>query len=185
VLTDIFVYENRYSRQNSFARVVELIEHSADLYNCIKMCVKTHWITTGGKMGKKLELRPGENILVDTGRFTLQGKKVKFPVHTRCVLTDQRFVYFHLGKMVPFYFQMSFLLRIFIKGTPVSLPLEGMKVSRGKYVRNKKLLELKAIDGSAILLDRFEKSLEWFRDSLNSNGIGFTQTAEEEWRVEP
>ncbi len=134
-------------------------------------------------MGKKLELNPGENVLVDTKRSTLQGKKVKFPVYTRCVLTDQRFVYFHLGKMAPLYLQLGFLLRLLVKGNPVSLPLEGLKVSRGKYAKNKKLLELKSIDGSAVLLERFEKSLEWLRDSLLSNGVGLTQTGEEEWQV--
>ncbi|MCK4827072.1 hypothetical protein KA005_65665 [bacterium] len=134
-------------------------------------------------MGKKLELNPGENILIDTKRSTLQGKKIKFPVYTRCVLTDQRFVYFHLGKMAPFYLQLGILLRLLAKGNPVSLPLEGLKVSRGKYGKNKKLLELKSINGSAVLLERFEKSLEWLRDSLLTSGIGLTQTGEEEWQV--
>lgn len=134
-------------------------------------------------MGKKLEFNPGENILVDTKRSTLQGKKIKYPVYTRCVLTDQRFVYFHLGKMAPLHLQLGILLRLLVKGNPVSLPLEGLKVSRGIYFKNKKLLELKAIDGSSVLLDRFEKSLEWLKDSLLSNGIGLTQTGEEEWQV--
>lgn len=35
-------------------------------------------------MAGKLEVNPGENILVDTIRSTLQGKKVKFPVRTVC-----------------------------------------------------------------------------------------------------
>jgi len=134
-------------------------------------------------MGKKLELNPGENILVDVKRSTLQGKKIKFPVFSRCVLTNQRFVYFDLGKMAPFQTQLGILIMMFVKGNPVSIPLEGLKVSRGKYVKNSKLLELKAIDGSAVLLNRFEKSLEWFRDSLMSNGIGLNQTGEEEWQI--
>lgn len=134
-------------------------------------------------MGKKLEFNPGENVLIDTRRSTLQGKKIKYPVYTRCVLTDQRFVYFHLGKMAPLYLQLGILLRLLVKGNPVSLPLEGLKVSRGIYFKNKKLLELKSIDGSAVLLEKFEKSLEWFKDSLLSNGIGLTQTGEEEWQV--
>lgn len=134
-------------------------------------------------MGKKLEFNPGENVLIDTKRSTLQGKKIKYPVYTRCVLTDQRFVYFHLGKMAPLYLQLGILLRLLVKGNPVSLPLDGLKVSRGKYFKNIKLLELKSIDGSAVLLEKFERNLEWFKDSLMSNGIGLTQTGEEEWQV--
>ncbi len=134
-------------------------------------------------MGKKLELNPGEKILIDAKRSSLQGKKVKFPVYSRCVLTDQRFVYFDLGKMAPLHMQLGILIMLLVKGNPVSLPLEGLKASRGKYARNKKLLELKAIDGSAVLLSGFEKSLEWFRDSLLSNGIGLSQTGTEEWQV--
>jgi hypothetical protein len=134
-------------------------------------------------MGKKFELNPGENIIVDTKRSSLQGKKVKFPVHSRCILTDQRFVYFDLGKMAPFHMQLGILIMLLIKGNPVSLTLEGLKISRGKYAKNTKLLELKAIDGSVVLLNRFERSLEWFRDSLLGNGIGLTQTGEEEWQV--
>jgi hypothetical protein len=99
------------------------------------------------------------------------------------VITDRRFVYFDLGKMAPLYLQLGFLLRMLVKGNPVSLPLEGMKISRGKYAKNKKLLGLKAVDGSVVLLDRFERSLEWLKDSLMSNGIGLTQTGEEEWQI--
>ena len=135
-------------------------------------------------MGKKLELNPGETVLVDTRRSTLQGKKVKFPVYTRCILTDRRFIYFHLGRMAPLYLQLGFLLQLLFKGNPVYLPLEGLKVSRGKYARNTKLLELKGIDGSEVLLNGFEKSLEWFRYSLMSNGIGLNQTGEETWQIE-
>lgn len=134
-------------------------------------------------MGKKFELNPGENILVDTKRSTLQGNKVKFPVYSRCVLTDQRFVYYDLGKMAPFHMQLGILIMLLVKGNPVSFPLEGLKAGRGKYAKNKKLLELKAIDGSVVLLNGFEKSLEWFRDSLLSNGIGLSQTGSEEWQV--
>ncbi|MEN8208283.1 MAG: hypothetical protein ABFR50_03430, partial [Candidatus Fermentibacteria bacterium] len=113
-------------------------------------------------MGSRLELNPGENILVDVKRSSLQGKKVKFPVYSRCVLTDQRFVYFDLGKMAPFHMQLGILLMFLVKGKPVSLPLEGLMASRGKYARNRKLLELKAINGSAVLLSGFENTLEWF-----------------------
>ena len=46
-----------------------------------------------------------------------------------------------------------------------------------------KKLELKGIDGSEALLNGFEKSLEWFRDSLMSNGIGLNQTGEGTWQI--
>jgi len=85
--------------------------------------------------------------------------------------------------MAPFHMQLGILIMLLVKGNPVSFPLEGLKASRGKYARNKKLLELKAIDGSVVLLSGFEKSLEWFRDSLLSNGIGLAQTGSEEWQV--
>lgn len=134
-------------------------------------------------MAAKMELNPGESILVDSKRYTLQGKKIKFPVNTRCVVTDQRFIYFHLGKMVPFHMQFGFLIRLMIKGKPVSLPLEGMKVGRGTYFKNTKILELKSIDGNSVLLDKFEKSLDWLKEALMPNGIGLSQISEEEWQI--
>ncbi len=134
-------------------------------------------------MAAKMELNPGENILVDSKRSTLQGKKVKFPVHTRCIVTDQRFIYFNLGKMASLHLQLGFLIRLMVRGKPVSLPLEGLKVGRGTYFKNKKLLELKAIDGTTVLLERFEKSLDWLKEALLSNGIGLSQIGEEEWQV--
>ncbi|MCK5785549.1 MAG: hypothetical protein KAH54_03210 [Candidatus Sabulitectum sp.] len=45
------------------------------------------------------ELNPGERVFADTNRYTSQGKKVKFPVYCRCIVTDQRFVYFDMGRM--------------------------------------------------------------------------------------
>ncbi|MCK4505952.1 MAG: hypothetical protein KAW14_10060 [Candidatus Aegiribacteria sp.] len=134
-------------------------------------------------MAAKMKLNPGENILVDSKRFALQGKKVKFPVRTRCIVTDQRFIYFDLGKMAPFHMQLGLLIMLLVKGKPVSLPLEGMKVGRGTYFKNKKILELKAIDGTTVLLDKFEKSLDWLKEALLSNGIGLSQVGEEEWQV--
>ncbi len=134
-------------------------------------------------MAAKMELNPGENILLDSKRYALQGKKVKFPVYTRCIVTDQRFIYFDLGKMAPFHMQLGFLIRLMVKGKPVSLPLEGLKVGRGTYFKNKKILELKAIDGTTVLLDKFERSLDWLKEVLLSNGIGLSQIGEEEWQV--
>ena len=134
-------------------------------------------------MAAKMKLNPGENILVNSKRFTLQGKKVKFPVRTCCIVTDQRFIYFDLGKMAPFHMQLGLLIMLLVKGKPVSLPLEGLKVGRGTYFKNKKILELKAIDGTAVLLEKFEKSLDWLKEALLSNGIGLSQIGEEEWQV--
>lgn len=129
------------------------------------------------------ELDPGETVYVDTNRYTLQGNKVKFPVYCRCILTSKRFVFFDMGKMAPFHFQLGFLLRLMVKGKPVSLPLRDLKLSRGRYAKNSKILSLSTSDGKEIFLDRYEKSLEWFREALVQNGIGLSQTAEEEWRV--
>ncbi len=52
---------------------------------------------------------PEERVLADTKRYTLQGKKVKFPVRSRIVVTHRRFVYHDLGKMAPFQMQMGIL----------------------------------------------------------------------------
>ena len=126
---------------------------------------------------------PDERVFADTRRYTLQGSKVKFPVMSRCVVTNRRFVFHDMGKMAPFHMQMGFLIQLLVKGKPVSLPLKNLKVSRGKYARNMKLLSLSAEDGREVLLDRYEKSLEWFSELLAANGAGLTQMAEEEWRV--
>ncbi len=128
-------------------------------------------------------LDPGERVLVDVKRYGLQGKKVKFPVRSRCMITDRRFIHYDLGRMALFYMQLGFLLKPLVKGNPVSLPLDGLIVGRGKYFKNRNILELKAQDGTVVLLDRLDRSLEWFRDAMMSSGIGLSQTGEEEWRV--
>jgi len=46
------------------------------------------------------ELNQGEKVFTDTNRFTLQGSAVKFPAYTRCIITNQRIVYYDYGKMV-------------------------------------------------------------------------------------
>lgn len=134
-------------------------------------------------MAKKLDLNLDESILLDEKRYGLQGKKIKFPVRSRCVITNQRFINYDLGKMAPLYMQLGFLIRPLVKGRPVCLPLDGLTVRRGKYFKNSKILELRAQDGTSVLLDKFEKSLEWLRDNLMSHGIGMNQTGEEEWRI--
>ncbi len=138
-------------------------------------------------MGKELELEPGERILEEQSRYTLQGTgKLKYPVHTKCIITDRRFIYFDPGKGALLHSQfglLGLLLRKLAKGKPMSLPLKGMRVARGKYYRNKKILELKTLDGASIFLDRFEKSLEWFRGVLENNGVSLSQTSEEEWHI--
>lgn len=70
-----------------------------------------------------------------------------------------------------------------MKGKPVTFPLHSIKLSRGKYARNKKTLSVAVDDGSEILLDNFDKTLQWFQNVLQQNGMSLTQTAEEEWRV--
>lgn len=129
------------------------------------------------------ELNPGERVFAEAQRFTLQGSKVKFPVRCRCIVTDQRFVYFNMGKMAPFHFQLGFLLKLLIKGKPVSISLHNLKLSRGHYAKNKRTLSIAADDGEEVLLDNFDKSLEWVKNALTQNGASLTQTGEEEWRV--
>ena len=129
------------------------------------------------------ELNPGERVFADTNRYTFQGKKVKFPVYCRCIVTDQRFVYFDMGRMVPFYFQLGFLLRLMVKGKPVSIPLHNLKLARGKYVKNNRLLRASGEDGREVLLDRYEKSLDWIQSVLAQNGVALSRTGEEEWQV--
>ncbi|MEA3266429.1 MAG: hypothetical protein U9P42_05730 [Candidatus Fermentibacteria bacterium] len=129
------------------------------------------------------EFNPGEKVFADTSRYTLQGNKVKFPVHCRCVITDQRFVYFDMGKMAPFHFQLGSLFRLMMKGKPVSFLLQNIKLSRGKYARNKRTVSVAADDGREILLDNFDKTLQWFQNVLQQNGMNLTQTGEEEWRI--
>lgn len=126
---------------------------------------------------------PDERILDDRRRFTLQGGKVKFPVDCRCVITDRRFVYHDLGRLAPFYFHLGILLKLLIPGRPVGIPFDGLKLSRGTYARNRKLLRVSSDQGGEIHLDNFDKSLEWFRTTLEENGLGLVQTGEEEWRV--
>jgi len=132
----------------------------------------------------KFQPDPDEMVFADTSRYTLQGARVKFPVRCRCVVTNRRFVYHDLGKMAPFHMQLGILIQLLVKGKPVSLPLRNLKVSRGKYARNSKLLSLSTDDGSEILLDSYAKSLEWLQGVLADNGIGMRQTAGEEWRVD-
>ncbi len=129
------------------------------------------------------KINPGERVFADTNRYTLQGNKVKFPVYTRCIVTDQRFVCFDMGKMAPFHFQLGFLLRFMVKGKPVSFPLRNLKLSRGRYAKNNKILLVSTEDGRELFLDRYEKSLEWVQSVLLQNGIGLSQIADEGWRV--
>ncbi len=131
----------------------------------------------------KHRLQPHERVLWEGRCYGLQGKKVKFPVSTRNVITNRRFIHYHLGKMAPFYTGLGILLRPLVKGRPVSLALDGMKLTRGRYARNRKLLSLRSADGTEVLLDNFEKSLEWFRSTLETNGISLTPLGDEEWRV--
>lgn len=140
-------------------------------------------------MGKKVELslEHGENVLEEQFRYSLLGEgKLKQPVRTKCVITDRNFIYFDPGKGALLHSQfglLGLLLRKLAQGKPVSYPLKGMKVARGKYFKNTKLLALTSTDERTILLDNFDKSLAWFRGVLESNGISLSQTAEEEWHI--
>ena len=129
------------------------------------------------------ELQPDEKVLWEGRYYGLQGKRVKFPVSTKNVITNRRLIHYHLGKMAPLYNGLGFLLRLLVKGKPISLPLDGMMVSRGKYVKNNKLLSLQTADGTQVLLNNFEKSLDWFRSTLEASGISLSPLGEEEWQV--
>lgn len=126
---------------------------------------------------------PDEQVFADRRRYTLQGGKIKFPVDCRCVLTNRRFVFHDLGKMALLYTQLGILLKLLIRGKPVSLPFGTVTVSRGTYARNSRLLEVSSDNGSTVLLDNFDKSLEWMRSALEENGMGLVQTGEEVWRL--
>lgn len=126
---------------------------------------------------------PDEQVFADRRRYTLQGGKIKFPVDCRCVLTNRRFVFHDLGKMALLYTQLGILLKLLIRGKPVSLPFGTVTVSRGTYARNSRLLQVSSDNGSAVLLDNFDKSLEWMRSALEENGMGLVQTGEEVWRL--
>lgn len=126
---------------------------------------------------------PDEKILADRRRYTLQGGRIKFPVDCRCVLTDRRFVFHDLGRMAPLYMQLGILLKLLIRGRPVSLPFGTITVSRGTYARSNRMLLLCSDDGNTVLLDNFDKSLEWMRTALEENGMGLVQTGEEVWRL--
>lgn len=126
---------------------------------------------------------PDERVFSDKRRYTLQGGRIKFPVDCRCVLTDRRFVFHDLGRMAPLYTQLGILLKLLIRGRPVSLPFGTITISRGTYARNKRMLLVSSDDGNEVLLDNFDKSLEWFRTALEQNGMGLVQTGEEVWRL--
>lgn len=130
-------------------------------------------------------LQPGERVLWKGRRFSLQSGRLEFPVRSRNVVTDRRFIHYRLGKLAPLYVSLGLLLRLLLKGKPVSLPLEGMKVYRGKYGRNRKILAPRSQDGTEVLLDRFEKTLKWLRDTLQAHDISLAPTAGEEWEVGP
>ncbi len=132
----------------------------------------------------KLVLEPGEKMLSSTRRMMYQGGgRAKFAVHARCALTDRRFVYWDLGRMAAVHLQLGILLQLLVKGRPVSLPLQGLRISRGKYGLDGKVFRVEAEDGTTVMLSRFRKTMEWFRSTLEKEGFALGQTGEEEWRV--
>jgi hypothetical protein len=137
----------------------------------------------GSEMAK-LELDPDEQLLTEGTWGMLQGRKVKFPVWGRYVITNKRFLYQDMGKMAPMFAQLGILLRLFVRGRMVGLPLQGLRLSRGKYGLNRKILEITASDGRSVLFDRFDKALDMLRTGFETSGIGLYQTGEEEWTVQ-
>ncbi len=129
------------------------------------------------------ELNPGERVFADTSRYTLQGSKMKFPVHCRCVVTDQRFVYFNMGKMAPLHFQLGFFFRWMFKVNPAGFLFTILNCSGGIIEKTKGFFSIATDSGQEVLLENFDKSLEWFQNALTGNGVSFAQTGEEEWRA--
>jgi D-serine deaminase-like pyridoxal phosphate-dependent protein len=41
------------------------------------------------------------------------------------------------------------------------------------------------VPAATVLLDRFEKTLKWLRDTLQAHGISLAPTAGKEWEVRP
>ncbi len=130
----------------------------------------------------EFELNQGEKVFADTNRFTLQGSEVKFPAYTRCIITNQRFVYFDYGKMAALHLFLG-LVRYFVKGKPVRFPLNEVKLCRGRYARNTRTLSISVADGRKILFDDFDKTLHWLKTVLEHNGMSLLQTGEEKWRI--
>lgn len=126
---------------------------------------------------------PGEKVLKTGSIYTLQGAKVKFPVFTRYVITDRRFIWHDVGKWA-FIYSQGLLWQLIVKGRPVSFPYSEMIMTRGKYGMNKELLLLSVPDGRGVLLDRIEKTLQFFRETLNTSGLGIVQHSSDEWSVQ-
>jgi hypothetical protein len=135
-------------------------------------------------MAGRLQLEADEKVLKQGSLYTLQGGgRMKFPVNCRYVLTNRRFFYWDLGRWAPFHSQMGLIFLLMVRGKPVGMPLDGLRLSRGTYGMNKKLALISATDGTSLLADRLEKVVELFREPLGTAGIGLTQTAAEEWQI--
>lgn len=144
-------------------------------------------------MGKReIEIMSGETVFVDEKRNTLQGTKLVFWHKTRCVITDRRFIYFDCSKKGGLMFvahmfgALGYLVRSLVKGEQVDIPLDGLKVSKGTFGGeriNQTLLELTAQDGKAVKLQKFDKSLDWFKEILTQNGMSLAMSGEDEWIV--
>ncbi len=124
----------------------------------------------------------GEKILKSGMILTLQGGKIKYPASSRFYITDRRFVWHDLGKWA-FLQSQGALWMLLVKGTPVSFPYSGMRITLGKYAMNKDLLDFRTPDGRSILVSRREKTLEMFREALAQGGIGLVQESAEEWSI--
>jgi hypothetical protein len=125
---------------------------------------------------------PGERIIRSGSIGSLQGSKMKFPVHTRYYLTDRRFVWHDMGRWA-FIHSQGALWMLLIRGKPVSMPYSGMKITHGRYAMNKDLLLFSTPDGRGVLVSRREKTLEMLKEALGQAGISLVQNSSEEWCI--
>lgn len=124
----------------------------------------------------------GEKILKSGMIATLQGGKIKYPASSRFFITDRRFVWHDLGRWA-FLQSQGALWMLLVKGTPVSFPYSGLRITHGKYALNRDLLEFKSPGGRSVLISRREKTLGMFREALALGGIGLVQESAEEWSI--
>ncbi|NLP06155.1 hypothetical protein GX411_09425 [Candidatus Fermentibacteria bacterium] len=89
------------------------------------------------------DLEAGERLLKSGSLFMLQGRgRLKFPLSSPFRITDRRFIFRDCGRWAPFRMQAGLLFLLPVKGTEVSVPLAGLRFSRGSCGMNRKLLRL-------------------------------------------
>lgn len=129
----------------------------------------------------RFEPEQGEKVLRE-GRLSalVGGGRLRYPQPVRFVLTSRRFVYWDPGKWAALCSQ-GVLWQLIVRGSPVSLPLRGTRLRRGRYGLNRNLLEMYVPDGRTLLLYRHDKSLAFFREALGNAGMGLVQHSADEW----